>query len=200
MQPLALARAESNSDVRDITVGMPVAKIATTGYANLACASNDVHKLPAWSAWRECPANGDGLRDIRFDFDPETSREGTIVAGHPVILTVSIDGSGDVAGLKIETDPKARLYIRKKAFLLGVQVRSRYGTDGWECAQHQPEIGEEPVGGVYVKETCRKSFEGRELVVHRDLFRRPNQGAANFVDQTQVKITRELNRGPGSTK
>ena len=42
-----------------------------------------------------------------------------MVAGHPAILTLLIDDTGHVAGLQIETDPKARLYIRKKAFLLG---------------------------------------------------------------------------------
>jgi len=44
-----------------------------------------------------------------------------MVAGHPAILTLLIDDNGHVTGLQIETDPKARLYVRKKAFLLGLR-------------------------------------------------------------------------------
>jgi hypothetical protein len=188
----ALAQSEPNYDVRDITVGMPVGEIPNAGYINLTCANDASRKLTAWSAWRECPSDAEGMRAIGFDFDPETSRDGTLIAGHPVILTALIDDVGTVAGLKIDTDPKARLYMKKKAFLLGVQVKSRYGSEGWACTQRQPELGEQPVGGVYIRENCSKVVQGRVLVVERDLFRRIDQDARNFVDQTQVKITREV--------
>jgi hypothetical protein len=191
VQP-ALAQAEPNYDVRDIAVGMLVAEIPNAGYVNLTCANDTSRKLPAWSAWRECPSDEDAVHAVRFDFDPETSREGTLVAGHPVILTALIDDTGTVSGLKIYTDPKARLYMRKKAFLLGVQVKSRYGSEGWECTQRQPELGEQPVGGLYIRESCRKAVQGRAVVVERDLFRRSDQDPKNFVDQTRVKITREV--------
>jgi hypothetical protein len=92
--------------------------------------------------------------------------------------------------LQIETDPKARLYIRKKAFLLGIQARSRYGSDGWTCAEGQPGAGDQPVGGVYVNERCTKTISGRSLVVERNLFRRPDQDIKNFVDQTRISILR----------
>lgn len=188
---VAFAQAEPKYDVRDITVGMPVGKIPDDGYINLTCANDSGRRLPAWSAWRECPMDEDA-HAVRFDFDPQTSREGTLVAGHPVILTALIDDAGIVAGLKIETDPKARLYIRKKGFLLGNQVKSRYGSEGWECTQGQPGLGETPVGGIFLREKCRKAVRGRVLVVERDLYRRPGQDAKSFVDQTRVKITREV--------
>ena len=190
MQP-AFAQAEPKNDLRDIAVGMPVDHIPNSGYANLTCVKDNTRKLAGWSAWRECPTEADTLRAIRFEFDPETGREGTIVAGHPVLLTAFIDDLGAVDSLTIDTDPKARLFLRKKAFLLGVQVKSRYGVDGWACSQHQPENGEQPVGGIYLRETCRKSIEGRTLIVDRNLFRRADQDTRNFVDQTQVKITRD---------
>ena len=78
--------------------------------------------------WRDCPADASGFHAIKFGYDPATSRDGTIVAGHPAILTLLVDDAGIVSGLRIETDPKARLYIRKKAFLFGIQVKSRYGS------------------------------------------------------------------------
>jgi hypothetical protein len=189
--PRASAQAGPDRDLRDIAVGMPVAEIPNAGYVNLTCAEDTGRKLSAWTAWRECPPDKDAIHAVRFDFDPETSREGTLVAGHPVVLTALIDDTGNVSGLKIDTDPKARLYIRKKAFLFGVQVKSRYGPDGWVCTQKQPEPDEQPVGGVYVRESCSKTVRGRLVLVERDLFRRSGQDARNFVDQTQVKITRE---------
>ena len=191
VQP-AFLWAQPDHDLRDITVGMPVAEIPNAGYANLTCANDTGRKLRAWSAWRECPSDTGATHALRFDFDPETSREGTVVAGHPVVLTALIDEMGTVSGLKIETDPKARLYLRKKAFLFGVQVKSRYGSEGWICTQRQPEHGEQPVGGTYISESCRKAVQGRVLVVERDLFRRSDQDSKNFVDQTRVTITREV--------
>ena len=113
-----------------------------------------------------------------------------MVAGHPAILTLLVDDKGMVAGLRIETDPKARLYIRKKAFLLGLQVKSRYGTDGWTCQQRPPDSGEQPVGGVFLKESCLKTVQGRSITVERKLFRRPDQDMKTFVDETRILIRR----------
>jgi hypothetical protein len=148
---VAFAQAEPKYDVRDITVGMPVGKIPDDGYINLTCANDSGRRLPAWSAWRECPMDEDAMHAVRFDFDPQTSREGTLVAGHPVILTALIDDAGIVAGLKIETDPKARLYIRKEGIparkpgkvaiwvrRLGVHARSaglRRNSGRWDLSQ-----------------------------------------------------------------
>ena len=130
------------------------------------------------------------MRAIRFGYDPLISRDGTMVAGHPAILTLLIDDSGRVAGLQIETDPKARLYVRKKAFLLGLQARSRYGSDGWACTDCQPGAGEQPVGGVYLSERCTKTISGRSFVVERNLFRRSGQDIKSFVDETRISILR----------
>ncbi|NOJ41094.1 hypothetical protein [Bradyrhizobium australiense] len=188
----AVAQVEPEYDVRDITVGRPVHIVSDAGYANLCCARDPKAKLPAWSAWDECPAERDGLRAIHFEFDPETSREGTLIAGHPVLLTVFIDGKGIVSGLDIETDPNARLYARKKAFLLAAQVRSRYGGEGWTCTEGKAQADEQPVGGVFIRDTCRKSLPDRLLTVERNLFRRAGRDLRDFVDRTYVRITREM--------
>ena len=163
------------NDLRDIRIGMPVADLPDAGYTGFVCASDAGHKLLDWSGWRDCPADSDGLHAIRFGFDPETSRGGTRVAGHPVILTALIDEAGVVAGLEIDTETKGPLFVRKKAFLLGVQVKSRYGTDGWKCTEAQPQAGDQPVGDVFLSERCSKTTLGRAIVVQRSLFRRANQ-------------------------
>jgi hypothetical protein len=187
----AAAEDFSGNDLRDIRIGLAVADLPSTGYADFSCAADAKVALSGWSGWRHCPAGADGLRALRFGFDPETSRDGTVVAGHPVVLTALIDGEGAVAGLKIETDPKARLYLRKKAFLFGPQVEDRYGSDGWTCRQAQLNGGEQPVGGVYVKEKCTKTIQGRALAIERNLFRLAGQDEKSFVDETRVTILRD---------
>jgi hypothetical protein len=187
---MVAAEEPAGNDLRDIRIGMVVTDLPAAGYANFACANDQGHAIAAWSDWPTCPEDKEGLRAIRFEYDPTTSREGTMVAGHPAILTLLVDDKGIVAGLRIETDPKARLYIRKKAFLLGLQVKSRYGTDGWTCQQRQPDSGEQPVGGVFLKESCLKTVQGRSITVERKLFRRPDQDMKTFVDETRILILR----------
>jgi hypothetical protein len=187
--PAAAQDVDSN-DLRDIRLGKPVTDLPDAGYVNFACASDPGKTLTAWLGWRDCPADALGFHAIKFGYDPATSPDGTIVAGHPAVLTLLVDNAGTVSGLRIETDPKARLYIRKKAFLFGIQVRSRYGLDDWSCTQVQPSAGEQPVGGVYVRESCTKTTHDRSIVVERNLFRRPDQDMKNFVDETRMTILR----------
>lgn len=182
-----------STDLRDIRVGMPVTDLPNAGYIGFACTGDPGHELPAWSGWRDCPPNADGLRSIRFGFDPATSRDGTVVAGHPVNLTLLVDDAGMVAGLKIDTKTKGPLFVRKKAFLLGLQVKSRYGAEGWTCTEEQPQAGEQPVGGVFLNEKCSKTISDRMIVVQRDLYRRANQDEKSFVNDTQVSIFRVKN-------
>jgi hypothetical protein len=80
--------------------------------------------------------------------------------------------------------------MRKKAFLFGIQVKSRYGLDGWSCTQAQPNAGEQPVGGVFVSERCMKNTHNRSIVVERNLFRKTDQDMKNFVDETRMTILR----------
>ncbi len=188
--PLSAAEGSEPVDLRDIRVGMILKDLPDAGYVNFSCAAEPAQKLSGWESWKQCPASADGTHAIRFDYDVATSREGTIVAGHPAILTLLIDDHASVAGLQIDTDPKARLYIRKKAFLLGMQARSRYGSDGWACTQAQPKAQEEPLGGVYVNERCAKAVTGRSVVIERRLFRRPDQDMKTFVDETKITILR----------
>src|SRR5882757_4119116 len=187
----AWAEEFSGNDLRDIRLGMAVTELQESGYVDFACAADPKHALAGWTNWRDCAADAGGTRAIRFGYDPSTSRDGTMVAGHPAILTLLIDDTGHVAGLQIETDPKARLYIRKKAFLLGIQAKSRYGLEGWACTDGQPGAGgAQPVGGVYLRERCTKTVSGRALVIERNLFRRPDQDAKSFVDETRISILR----------
>jgi hypothetical protein len=194
----APAQDYAGNDLRDLKIGGKVADLPAAGYVDFSCPADANAKPAGWSAWHDCPAGSDGLHALAFGFDPATSKDGTVVAGHPVVLTALIDNDGIVAGLKIDTDPKSRLYLRKKAFLFGPQVKARYGSDGWACTQADLAAGEEPVGGVHVKEKCTKTTQGRALTIERSLYRKAGQDEKNFVDETRVTILRASANTTGS--
>lgn len=129
MTASASAQDTGGNDLRDIRVGMAITDLPIAGYANFACANDAQHKLTGWSGWRDCPADATGRHAVRFGYSAETDREGTIVAGHPVVLTLLIDNAGTIDGLQIDTDPKAQLYLRKKAFLFATQIKSKNFVD-----------------------------------------------------------------------
>ena len=110
-QAVALAHSPARTeeiggnDLRDIRLGMAAGELPDDGYVDFACAVDTKRTLAGWKSWRDCPADANATRAIRFGYDPMTSRDGTMVAGHPAILTLLIDDSGRVAGLQIETDP-----------------------------------------------------------------------------------------------
>jgi len=190
------SRAQDGNDLREFRLGMKVAELPVSGYTDFTCAAAPEQELPGWQDHRTCPANAAGLREVRFSYD-ETANplakvndrfEGTRVGGHPVLISLLIDDEGTVAGLQIVTDPKARLFMHKKAFLLGQQAKARFGEDGWTCKEGQPSGDEEPVGGVFIKEHCEKVTPTRRVTVERDLFRHGGQDVKDFVGDTKITI------------
>lgn len=187
------------SDLREFRIGMAVGDLPRSGYKNLSCADDAARKLETWRDYMQCPETPSGLRAVRFRYDEAANPlskvndlyEGTKVGGHPVLLTLLI-GEGRVDGLVIETDPAARLYFRKKAFLFGDQAKARYGSDGWTCIEGQPAGGEEPVGGAFLKERCTKQTPSRRIALDRELFRKAGQDLKNFVSRSRLEV-----RGPG---
>ena len=177
-----------DTDLRGVRVGMLASELPRSGFAGFACATGPAIALTGFDRWRECPADADGRHALRFGYDPASAREGTRVAGHPAILTLRVAGDGRVEGLRIETDPDARLFARKKAFLFGVQARSRYGEDGWRCEEGKPRAGEEPVGGVFIRERCVKHIADRAVHIERSLYRRADQDIGHFVGSTRIDI------------
>jgi hypothetical protein len=189
------ALADVHKDLRTISVGMPIAELTDDPYAGFACAANR-GEISGWAAWRECPPDAAGVRAIAFGFDeaanplaPYNDRyQGTKVGGHPVLLTLLVGENGRIVGLRMDTDPSARLFARKKAFLLADQLKARYGESGWACTDSPPSDGEEPVGGVFVKEHCEKTIWGRHLVVDSALLRKAGEPLADFIDVTRAQI------------
>lgn len=199
--PALGARAEQN-DLREFRIGMSADDLPRVGYEGFGCAAAPSRELGGFEEFRSCPADADGLHVVSFGYD-ETAHplaglndryEGTKVFGHPVRLSLAISDAGQVEGIRLETDSKARLYLRKKAFLLGPQIRERFGPADWSCTQDAPGKGEEPVGGVFVKEHCEKVTATRRFILDRELFRRAGEDIRNFVSGTRLAILRPSGR------
>ena len=184
-------------DLRDLRVGMTVAELPAEGYVDLACGNDGGEPgltLVGWADYARCPPDAAGLHEVAFAFAPSPLAalgdrwEGTKVAGHPVIPSLLIDGDGVVRGIRIVTDPDARLYLKKKAFLLGIRVMGRYGRDGWTCVEAEPGDGRTPVGGMFIDRRCEKLFHDRRLILETDLYRTREQQGREFTDATRLEI------------
>jgi hypothetical protein len=188
--------AEDGKDIRDIAIGMKVAELPQVGYVELLCAKAPDKKLDNWEGFSQCPANSAGDREVRFQFDDSDDprakyndrSRGTKIGGHPVLISLLISNTQTVSGILIETDPNVRLFMKKKAFLMGEQIRQRYGEDGWTCAERPKAEGEEPIGGEFIKERCEKTAAARRYVYERDLFQRAGQSLKDFVSETRLAI------------
>ena len=193
---LAPAAPAAASDLREFSVGMPSTALPPTGYVDFACADVPDHKLAGWADWRDCPADTRGLRAVSFRYDEHYNQlarfsddaDGTKVGGHPVLVALLIGDEGRVDGLRITTDPSARLYLHKKAFLFSHQVMARFGEDGWQCQDAKPADGEEPLGGVFVKEHCEKVTADRHFLLDSALYRRTGEPLRNFVSGAELTI------------
>jgi hypothetical protein len=61
------------------------------------------------------------------------------------------------------------------AHLLRLAVINHYGPDGWTCVAEPAAAGETPVGGIFVKQRCRKTTDARDLTVAAHFLRKPGQ-------------------------
>ena len=186
-----------NGDLRDLRVGMAVAELPAEGYTDFAC-GNDGAKpgmaLGGWQDFGRCPADPKGLHEVAFAFAPSPLAklgdqwEGTKVAGHPVIPSLLIDDQGVVQGLRIVTDPDARYYQKKAAFLFGIRVMGRYGREGWQCTEAKPGDGKEPIGGMFIDRRCEKIFHDRRLILNTELYRAAGQEGREYTDGARFEI------------
>ena len=185
-----------DGDLRDLRVGVAVDQLPAEGYVDFACGNDGGEPgqvLAGWQDFTRCPADERGLHEVAFGFAESALAalgdrwEGTKVAGHPVITSLLIDDAGIVQGLRIVTDPEARLYLKKKAFLFGLRVMGRYGRDGWACADAAPG-DRQPVGGMLIDRRCEKRYEDRRLILETELYRAPDQTGREFTGASRLEI------------
>jgi hypothetical protein len=193
---LALRCEAQPNDLREFRIGESIQELPASGYVHFSCLEAPGIALGGWRDYRRCRPDTRGLHAVAFEYDSSEnplaltndSYAGTRVAGQPVRLALLINDDGRIGGIWIQTDPDARLYLRKKAFLFGLQARARYGADGWNCKDAQRSPDEEPVGGVFIKEHCEKSTATRHLVVDRALYRPAGKPLQDFVSASSLLI------------
>jgi hypothetical protein len=180
--------AESVSDLRGVNVGMSVRELPAFGYRNLSCVGTTSQQLESWHDWMSCPANADGLRGLHVEYD-QPGQDATLVAGHPVDLSVFFDGSGRVVRIEIKTQDNSSLYMRKKAYRFGHQAMEHYGEEGWTCEKAQPGANEEAIGPMYVNETCSKTLDNRAIEVTSRFFHKSGGSPWDFVSEGLVVVS-----------
>ena len=181
------AAEQAISDLRGVTIGMSAQDLPAFGYRNLSCAGAAPQPLEDWSAWKSCPAGPDGLRRVHVDYD-QPGQDATMVAGHPVDLSLFFDDSGRLVRIEIKTLDQTSLYMRKKAYLLARQALEHYGDDGWSCRDTKPGVGEEAIGTLYVNETCSKASGTRSIDVSSRFFHKAGGGPRDFVSDSDVVV------------
>ena len=187
----------ARADLRSLHVGMKLAEIPADGYVNLKCATEPTRALASWADHKQCAADKLGRHAVHFEFNEKTNilgpldgkYRGTRVGGHPVILTLLIDDEDRVVGLDIETDNTTRVFLRKKAHMLGRQAMSFYGEDGWACEKKKPGADEAPIGELFIRDRCSKKVDGKkEVVVPRDFYRPRTGEIKDFVSAAKIEI------------
>jgi hypothetical protein len=188
-------------DIRDLRLGLSAAAMPE-GYFDFACGTDGgppSTPIDGWADFMRCRPEASGLREVYITFDDEWAQiaranpdvdlnwvhqfSGTVIAGFPVIASVLFDEAGVVRGIRAVTDPRASIEKRSEAYLFSIPVNRRFGADGWTCEELPREPGETEIGGLFIKRSCTKAIDGRELVVETHFYRRRGQTGFDFQGQ-----------------
>jgi hypothetical protein len=190
---LAGAQAEPRTpQIWDVMPGTPVGDLPDDAFVDPACGTNGGPPgLPigSFESFAKCRPEPSGLREVWFRYDDELEyiaraardadaiarSNAMVVLGQPVILSLLVDPAGLVQGYRIITDPHAEEDIRMYAYTVAIAFKARFGADGWTCDELSPAEGETPITGMFVKERCRKTSDGQDVVVESRYFYKPGQ-------------------------
>ena len=164
-------------EVWDLRLGSQVDQLPDE-FVDYACGTNGGPPsvpLNGWQDFRRCRPEPSGLREVYVRYDDELEYwakandligqmeqySGTKTYGFPIVVSALIDGDGVVSGIRIVSDPRDPTQNRDEAYLLRNFLTSRFGRDGWQCEDSPAADGESPVGGIFVKQRCRKQIDER---------------------------------------
>ncbi len=181
---LSASEALSGADERprrleiwDLQLGSPVAQLPDE-FVDYACGTNGgppSRALEGWRDFRRCRPEASGLREVYFRYDDELEYwakannllhqmqqySGTKTYGFPIVASVLVNPEGIVSGIRIISDPRGE--ERDEAYLLRNFLNARLGKEGWDCEGLPPAEGETPIGGIFVKQRCRKQVDERTM-------------------------------------
>ena len=189
MTPAAatLAVADHADLYGGVSVGMAAAAMPNGDYKDLRCVAPKGKAVAGFADWRACDAGPDGVRMLHAEIN-EPGEDDSLVAGHPVALMLGFNDDGRLARIVIDTKSKGPMYLRKKAFLLGMQAKARYGENGWACQELPLGAGEEALGPTSVNEHCAKTAGNRRITIVRSLFRKVGAQQKDFTSGSHIVI------------
>ena len=193
------AQDPEQGDIRDLRLGMHIGDLDRSNYQAFACGRDGLkpeRELADPEQFLNCSSEPSGLYELNLQYNDakvawakvNDKWEGTKIAGHPVLLSALLDEQGIVQGLRVITDPQARRYLKKKAFLFGIRVKGRYGEDGWQCQRQQPDADKSRIGGMFIDERCEKIYNQRRLILQTHLYRTAQQQGTEFTGRTRFEI------------
>ena len=159
-------------DLRDFKIGSSIEEVPERGYVNLRC--KDKTEILKWSNFKKCEKSSNNYYVITFEYDERFAVteefEGTQVSGHPVLINIAVDESGILQEININTDPKAPFYFRKQSHLLWLRVYSKYGSQGWECTNKNPEKNHIKIGKKYINNNCVKLVKDKLITIQTQFY------------------------------
>ena len=106
-----------------------------------------------------------------------------------MVLSLLIDQQGLIQGIRAYTDPAARAYLKRQAYLLSRRVKSHYGSANWECVDKKPEDdGNKPLGPVFIDQRCIKTFDDKIITVESKFYRTPDQTGKDYTNSSSMEI------------
>jgi hypothetical protein len=186
------ALAQLRPKIWDMTFGTPVADLPDEEFVDPACGTNGGppgQRLAGLDEFEKCRAEATGLREVWFRYDDEeeyiaravrnpdaVARANTMVMlGQPIMLSLLADRAGRLQAYRIFTDPRADPDLRKDAYLIGNAFKARYGSDGWDCMDEPPAVGETAFEGIFIKQRCRKLAQGHQVTIESRHYYKPGQ-------------------------
>ena len=165
-------------EIWDVPLGASVDQVPDE-FIDHACGTNGgppAAPLSGFAEFRRCRVEPSGLREVYFRYDDELEYwakandliaqmeqySGTKTYGFPIVASLLIDADGIVRGIRIVSDPRGEAAAgRDEAYLLRNFLNARLGRENWDCEDFPLTEGETPVGGIFVKQRCRKQTDAR---------------------------------------
>ena len=199
LAPVAALQAQDRPkrfNIWDIHIG-DVASAIPNEFAAYACGTNGGPPsipLASFAEFHKCKPEATGLREVYFEYDDELEYwaraldlraeirmySGTTAYEFPIVASVLFDEAGRARAERMATDPRQHTSRRRIEFwMLANFLRQRYGEDGWNCKDLQPDEGESPAGSLFIKNHCDKTTNGLHLILEERFFQKKGQ---HFVD------------------
>jgi hypothetical protein len=194
-----VSRAEDRPkrlNIWDVPIGAAASQIPDE-FIDYACGTNGgppSAPLANFTQFGKCRADGNGLREVYFEYDDELEYRaraldlkseirmyaGTTAYEFPVVASLLFDDAGFVRGERLVTDPRQQVTRDRNEFwMLATFIRQRFGDAGWDCKDLPPRDGEGPAGSQFIKNRCEKTVDGLRLRVEQRFFQKKGQ---QFVD------------------